>query len=111
MSKLGTVVKYAVVGTIGYWIGKKGLAYFRERAGKVVGLVLPKAQQALTAGYTQAMAITNTALEQAGIIAQVTPQVIDGRPSLVVNTPEGTDLDYASSQIPAVAAGMPVVVQ
>jgi hypothetical protein len=111
MSKLGTFVKYAVVATASYYVGKMGLNYFREKAGMVVGKVVPKAQMALTAGYAQAMAITNGALERAGVNAQVTPGVVDGQASLIVKTPEGTDPAYVAENVPPVAAGMPVVVQ
>lgn len=111
MSKFGTFVKYAVVATAGYYVGRMGINYFREKAGMVVGKVVPRAQQALTAGYSQAMMLTGAALERAGIAAQVTPGVVDGQPALVVRTPEGIDPGYVAESVPPVAAGMRVVVQ
>lgn len=109
--KLGTIIKYALVGTAGYYVGKVGIGYIRERAGQLVSSVKPKAQQVLTAGYTQGMSIVNAALQNAGVTATVSPGVFDGKPALLVKTEPGTDQVYAAQSTPAVAAGMPVVVQ
>jgi hypothetical protein len=107
--KLKTIIGYTLVGVGGYYLGKMGLAYWRERAGQVVSKVIPKGQQALAAGYTQGMAIVKAALAQAGIQAQVTPGTADGKPALVVSYTAGTDTAYADSYVPPVAAGIQVV--
>ena len=109
--KLKTFIGYGLVAATGYFVGKMGIAYVREKAGRAVSWAKPKAQQALTAGYVQALAIVNEGMQRSGVIGQATPGVVDGKASVIVKYPPGTDTSYASSYLPPVAAGMPVVVK